>query len=214
MLNIYHCCSLIKVTEWEITKIAFVKWMEIFLILRKYNTCQRREQGKPLLVVYQHITLLTVVSNVFMTYPLMFIGKVYNKHHHSYQDGFSSLSLSLSLSIRPYRSSVLAGLLDSTQYLHSDDASKSRLVWQHWYVFVLDSKIKCHSWVCPCFLRSAPLCVVCLTWIVWEIEEKWPYSYCSEGCCFQFLPIAVQALANRKLTSLSVDETLVPRYVN
>ena len=52
--------------------------------INKYNTRQQREEGKPLRVVY-YLTItfipLTIVSNIFMTngtYPLMFIGTVYN----------------------------------------------------------------------------------------------------------------------------------------
>ena len=43
--------------------------MEIFIIFTKYNTRQRREEGKPLLVVYNLVSILTpltIVSNVFM----------------------------------------------------------------------------------------------------------------------------------------------------
>ena len=38
-------------TEWEITKTEVGNEMEIFITLTKYNTQQRREKGKPLLVV-------------------------------------------------------------------------------------------------------------------------------------------------------------------
>ena len=61
--------------------------MEIFITLIKYYTHQRYKEGKPQLVVYCLINILTphftIVSNVFMrneTYPLMFIGTVSNIH--------------------------------------------------------------------------------------------------------------------------------------
>ena len=83
------CCNLTKVTEWEITKMKVGNEMEIFIILTKYNTCQRQEEGKQLLVVYYLISIsttsLTTVSNIFMrngTNPFrirkQFIGTVYN----------------------------------------------------------------------------------------------------------------------------------------
>ena len=40
-----------KLTEWEITKTEVGNKTEIFIILTKYNTCQRREEGKQLLVM-------------------------------------------------------------------------------------------------------------------------------------------------------------------
>ena len=58
--------------------------MKIFITLTKYNTCQQREEGNPLLVVDYLVRILpslTTVSNVFMrigTYPLMLILTVYN----------------------------------------------------------------------------------------------------------------------------------------
>ena len=60
--------------------------MEIFISLTKYNTRQRSEEGKQLQVVYYLISILThliIVSNVFMkngSYPLLFIGRVYNSN--------------------------------------------------------------------------------------------------------------------------------------
>ena len=41
-----------KVTEWEIAKTVFGNKREIFITLTKYNTLQRREEGKPLPAVY------------------------------------------------------------------------------------------------------------------------------------------------------------------
>ena len=72
-----------NVTEWEITKTVGNE-MEIFITLAKYNTRQWREEGKLLLMVttwWAYFHPFTVVSNIFMrngTYPLMFIGKIYN----------------------------------------------------------------------------------------------------------------------------------------
>ena len=60
--------------------------MEIFIALKKYNTRQRREEGKPQLVMTSlsaYYPNFTIVSNVFMrneTYLLMFIGTEYNKY--------------------------------------------------------------------------------------------------------------------------------------
>ena len=64
--------------------------MEIFITLTKYNNRQWREKGKPLLVAYYLISILTpltTVFNVFMrngTYPLMIIGTIYQEGHKKY----------------------------------------------------------------------------------------------------------------------------------
>ena len=36
-------------------------------------------------------------------------------------------------------------------------------------------------------LQQCPACLVRLTWIVFMIGGKWPYSCCFEGCCLQHL---------------------------
>ena len=61
-----------------------VNEMEIFITLTKYNTCQQCKEGKPIDsgdYLGSIFTPLTIVPNVFrrnQTYPLMFIGWVYN----------------------------------------------------------------------------------------------------------------------------------------
>ena len=52
-----------EVTEWEISKIQVGNEIEIFITLTKYNTCQPCEEGKPLLVVYYLISILTAPHN-------------------------------------------------------------------------------------------------------------------------------------------------------
>ena len=36
-------------------------------------------------------------------------------------------------------------------------------------------------------LQQCPACLVCLTWIVFVIGGRWPYSWCLVGCCCQDL---------------------------
>ena len=36
-------------------------------------------------------------------------------------------------------------------------------------------------------LRQCPACLVCLTWIVFMMGGRWPYSWCLVGCCCQDL---------------------------
>ena len=37
------------------------------------------------------------------------------------------------------------------------------------------------------FLQQCPACLVCLTWIVFVMGGRWPYSWCLVGCCCQDL---------------------------
>ena len=36
-------------------------------------------------------------------------------------------------------------------------------------------------------LQQCPACLVCLTWIVFVMGGRWPYSWCFVGCCLQDL---------------------------
>ena len=67
--------------------------MEIFITLTKYKTCQRCEEGNPLLVVNYLVSILSSVSNIFMrigAYPLMFIGSIYNIDTDQYMHRFQN----------------------------------------------------------------------------------------------------------------------------
>ena len=43
-------------------------------------------------------------------------------------------------------------------------------------------------------LQQCPACLFCLTWIVFVMTGRWPYSWCLVGCCRQdlFLYIYIQ----------------------
>ena len=89
-----------------------------------------------------------------------------------------------------------------------------------------------HCWTavlgCPCvvvhrrmllmslFLLLQQCLLVCLTWMVSEMGNKWSHN-CFVGCCFQdsFKTIhSIFAFPMSILTLLLVDEILLPRYVN
>ena len=36
-------------------------------------------------------------------------------------------------------------------------------------------------------LQQCPSCLICLTWIVFLMGGRWPYSWCFVGCCLQDL---------------------------
>ena len=88
---------------------------------------------------------------------------------------------SQSLIVCPYCSLLLAGSLNSIQYLQWADEYSSLLVSQH-------SCVELYSSVCPYFFNSVSGCLVCLTtWVVCEIGGSWQYSFCFLRCCFQDL---------------------------
>ena len=48
----------------------------------------------------------------------------------------------------------------------------------HWSTSLMSS---------PLLLQLCPACLVCLTWIVFMMGGRWPYSWCFVGCCLQDL---------------------------
>ena len=47
-------------------------------------------------------------------------------------------------------------------------------------------------------LQQCPACLVCLTWIVFVIGGRWPYSWCLVGCCCQDLFRIARSINNIK----------------
>ena len=85
-----------------------------------------------------------------------------------------------SLAIFPYTSSPLAGLQGCIPYPHI--AAGCMFVLVHlllsghmWGTIGVD-----HLWAIPCF-SSSLACLVRLTWIVFEVGSRWPYSWCFVG---------------------------------
>ena len=55
-------------------------------------------------------------------------------------------------------------------------------------------------------LRQWPACLVCLTWIVFTMGGRWPYSWCLVGCCRQDLfNIACKILVSSFFSSCLVN---------
>ena len=45
-------------------------------------------------------------------------------------------------------------------------------------------------------LQQCPACLVCLTWIVFVMVGRWPYSWCLVGCCRQDLFKIARSILN------------------
>ena len=85
-----------------------------------------------------------------------------------------------SLATSPHRSSPLAGLQDYIPYPHiaSRPSFSRSYVGVHWSTSLMSSSL---------LLQQCPACLVRLTWIVFVMGGRWPYSYCFVGCCLQDL---------------------------
>ena len=91
-----------------------------------------------------------------------------------------------SRAIFPCRSSPLAGLQGYIPYPHIAAVCRFELVvllllghmWVSQEVSLMSSSL---------LLQQCPACLVRLTWIVFVMGGRWPYSWCFVGCCFQDL---------------------------
>ena len=85
---------------------------------------------------------------------------------------------------------------------HRAAVDKFQLVVQYLLVCVKGFSRAHHLQVCPYFSSKCPACLVCLIWMVLEMEKRWPYSSCFVGCCFQDLFITTRSIFVQLLSSL------------
>ena len=109
---------------------------------------------------------------------------IYHHHHHVVLVARISLTLS-----RHFSLSFIASGRSSGQHPVSSHscwmyvrAGRSTFAWQcvgvHKSTSLMSSSL---------LLQQCPACLVCLTWIVFMIGGRWPYSWCLVGCCRQDL---------------------------
>ena len=91
----------------------------------------------------------------------------------------------LSLATSPYRSSPLAGLQGYIPYPHIAAECMFELVVLllpgHMWGFHRSTSLMSSSLL----LQQCPACMARLTWIVFVVGDRWPYSWCFVGCCRQ-----------------------------
>ena len=92
-----------------------------------------------------------------------------------------------SLATFPYRSLPQAGLLDNMLYPHIVAECMFVLVVLLLHGHVWGSIRVYHLLCSSLLLQQCPSCLVRLTWIVFVIGGRWPYSLCLVGCCRQDL---------------------------
>ena len=80
-----------------------------------------------------------------------------------------------------------AGLLDNIPYPHIAAECMFVLVVLLLHGHVWGSIRVHHLWVSSLLLQHCPACLVRLSWIVFVIGGRWPYSWCLVVCCRQDL---------------------------
>ena len=106
----------------------------------------------------------------------------------------------LTLSIRPYHPSLLAGFQTTSCVQHRAVVGKFLLVGQHEHYHVKGSIGEGHR--LSLLLWQCPACFVHLTWMVLEMGGKWPYRCCFLGCCFQDLFNTARSILVQFLSSV------------
>ena len=119
--------------------------------------------------------------------PLIFRGKNYGKHHHHHNVvrlAWISLSLSHYFSLSFIASGRSSGLhpVSSHSCCMYVWAGRPAFAWP--YAGVLRSTSLMSS---SLLLQQWPACLVRLTWIVFAMGSRWPYSWCFVACCRQDL---------------------------
>ena len=107
---------------------------------------------------------------------------IYHHHHHHHVMPLARISLTLSchfslLYITSGRSLGLHPVSSHSccMYVLSGHPAFARLfVGVHRSTSIMKSSL---------LLQQCPACLVCLTWIVFMMGGRWPYSWCLVGCC-------------------------------
>ena len=141
------------------------------------------------------MTVILIVINEFGSHQKIGIGTrgLGNHHHHHHHHHYHDVVLvtpqiSLTLS-RPFSLSFIASGRSSGQhpvsshscwmYVRAGRPAFARpCVGVHKSIWLMNSSL---------LLQQCPACLVRLTWIVFVIGGRWPYSWCLVGCCCQDL---------------------------
>ena len=112
----------------------------------------------------------------------------FSLYHHHYHHVVMVARISLTLS-RHYSLSFIASGRSSGLHPVSSHSCcmyvlAGRLTFARPYVGVYRSTSRMSS---SLLLQQCPACLVCLTWIVFVIGGRWPYSWCFVRCCRQDL---------------------------
>ena len=107
-----------------------------------------------------------------------------NHHHHVVPLARISLTLSRHFSLSFIASGRSSGLYPVSSHSYWMYVRAGRPAFARSYVGVHRSTSLMSS---SLLLQQCPACLVRLTWIVFVMEGRWPYSWCLVGCCRQDL---------------------------
>ena len=111
--------------------------------------------------------------------------ELYHHHHnHIVPPARISLTLSHHFSLSFIASGSSSGLHPVSSHCCWMYVRAGRLTFARPYVGVHRSTSLMSS---SLFLQQCPACLVHLTWIVFVMRGRWPYSWCLVGCCRQDL---------------------------
>ena len=127
--------------------------------------CSSYRKGSPRVTLdfYLHLYSVLIIIIIIMSH---------------YQHGYPWPSLVTP----PYRSSLLTGLQGYIPYPHRAAVCMFELTVLPLFGHICTSLMSSSR-----LLQQCPACLVRLTWIVFLIGGKWPYSWCFVGCCLHDL---------------------------
>ena len=105
-------------------------------------------------------------------------------HHHHVMPARISLTLSRHFSLSFIASGRSSGLHPVSSHSCCMYVLGGRSAFARPYVGVHRST---SLMISSLLLLQCPACLVCLTWIVFVMGGRWPYSWCFVGCCRQDL---------------------------
>ena len=134
------------------------------------------------LVFYESMCFYHVfIINLLWMTKYIYIYSHHHHHHHVVLVARISLTLShqFSLSFIASGRSYLVSSHSCWMYVRAVRPAFARpCVGVHKSTSLMSSSL---------LLQQCPACLVCLTWIVFVIGGRWPYSWCLVGCCRQDL---------------------------
>ena len=119
---------------------------------------------------------ITFFESLYFHFSIIIIIIIMSCHLHGYPWP--------SLATFPYRSSPLAGLHSVSSHSCWMHVRAGRPAFARPYVGVHRSTSHMSL---SLFLQQCPASLVRLTWIVFVIRGRWPYSWCLVGCCYLYL---------------------------
>ena len=151
------------------------------------------------MVLHEHVDddITNGLSSVFCDY----MNCLFYHHHHIVPLARISLTLSRHFSLSFIASGRSSGLHPASSHSCCVYVRAGRPAFAWPYAGVHRSTSLMSSFL---LLQPCPACLVRLTWIVFVMGGRWPYSWCLVGCCRQDLfNIARNILWNCRLASSS-----------